>query len=160
MPAALHEGHRRMARSNQGVARDGSGPHRIRQLERQRLRALVEKDLEIAQQLHADDYQLITPSGAVYSKTAYLDAIASGELDYRVWEPVEPGELAVRMYGGVALIRYQARIELSISGQALAPVRLWHTDAYELRGGRWQAVWPQATTILASHEPPSADDVS
>jgi hypothetical protein len=55
-------------------------------LERRRLRALVAGDPEAAEQLHADDYQLITPSGATLSKHEYLDAIASGELNYRAFE--------------------------------------------------------------------------
>ena len=27
--------------------------------------------------------------------------------------------------------------------------RFWHTDMYDLRDGRWQAVWSQATRIRA-----------
>jgi hypothetical protein len=126
------------------VARDDPEVDRIRQLERERLRALVEKDLNVARQLHADDFELITPNGAVYSKTAYLDEIASGEIDYRVWEPEE---IVVRLYGSAALIRYRARIEITVAGQEHAPVQTWHTDSYELRDGRWQVVWSQATAI-------------
>jgi hypothetical protein len=56
-------------------------------------------------------------------------------------------EIAVRLNGQIALIRYQARIEITFAGQARAPVRTWQTDAYELRDGRWQVVWSQATAI-------------
>jgi hypothetical protein len=83
MSNALHEGHRRMASRTQDVAHDGPEMDRIRQLERDRLCALVEKDQDVARQLHAGEFELITPFGAVYSKTACLDAIASGEIDYR-----------------------------------------------------------------------------
>ena len=30
--------------------------------------------------------------------------------------------------------------------------RFWHTDIYELRDGRWQVVWSQATRIPAMTE--------
>jgi hypothetical protein len=31
----------------------------------------------------------------------------------------------------------------------LALTFIWHTDHYELRAGRWQIVWSQATAVRA-----------
>ncbi len=59
----------------------------IRATERERLRALVAADLSIADRLHADDFQLINPGGGVLTKAQYLGGIASGYLNYRLWEP-------------------------------------------------------------------------
>jgi hypothetical protein len=112
--------------------------------ERERLRALVEADVEGASRQHADDYQLINPLGGALSKADYLEAIASGAIDYQVFEP--DSEIAVRLYGGAAAVRYQARIEIAFGGR-LHVLRAWHTDLYEQRGGRWQVVWSQATEI-------------
>jgi hypothetical protein len=112
----------------------------IRTVERARLRALVDVDIEAARRLHADDFQLITPSGFAHSRESYLGAIASGTLNYRVFEPVS--EIDVRLFGKAAIIRYQSRIDLG-TWQA----NVWHTDSYELRAGRWQIVWSQATEI-------------
>src|SRR3954453_7255612 len=58
----------------------------IREIERQRLHALVTGDLAAADLLHADDFQLITPSGRTLSKQDYLGGISSGHLNYRLWE--------------------------------------------------------------------------
>jgi hypothetical protein len=44
----------------------------LRATERERLRALVEGDLEVADLLHACDFALITPSGIVLSKVEYV----------------------------------------------------------------------------------------
>jgi hypothetical protein len=44
------------------VIREGDEADRIGDFEHQRLRALVEADMEVARQLHADDFQLINPS--------------------------------------------------------------------------------------------------
>ena len=116
----------------------------LRETERARLRAHVAKDVKTAEQLHADDFQLISPGGGTHSKTQYLDAVASGAIDYRVWEP--DGPIEVRLYGDGAVIRYRAHIEIVLaSGQQSA--RTWHTDVYEKRDGRWQVVWSQATVI-------------
>ena len=59
----------------------------LRSIERQRLRALVEADVASARRLHADDFQLVNPAGGALSREQYLGQIASGELDYLVWEP-------------------------------------------------------------------------
>jgi len=61
----------------------------LAEIERGRLRALVNADLAFADQVHAEDFQLITPGGDSLSKEDYLESIASGEVDYLVWEPEE-----------------------------------------------------------------------
>jgi hypothetical protein len=116
----------------------------IRETEHQRLRALVAAEIELANSLHSDDYQLITPSGQSISKQDYIGGIASGDLVYSLFEPVS--DIAVRLYGNAAAVRYQARIEIRFSDQRDSGL-FWHTDIYEMRDGRWQAVWSQATRI-------------
>jgi hypothetical protein len=118
----------------------------IRDLERRRLAALVATDLATAEALHADDYELIPPGGHPISKREYLDAIGSGALDYEVFEP--SSEIRVRMFGSeAAAVRYKARIMIHDHEGGTDAGLFWHTDLYELRGGRWQAVWSQATRI-------------
>jgi uncharacterized protein DUF4440 len=116
----------------------------LRDTERERLRSLVAPDQPVAERLHADDYELITPGGATMSKREYLDSIASGDLDYLVFEPIS--EIRVRRYDRGAILRYRVRIEILVNG-AKDTGNFWHTDAYELRGDLWQAVWSQATRI-------------
>jgi hypothetical protein len=116
----------------------------IRATERARLRALVDANMEVARQLHADDFQLINPVGVPSSKEQYLGAVASGELDYLRWEP---GPIDVRVYGDAAIIRYQSQLDNVVQGQHLGLRPHWHTDSYEKRKGRWQVVWSQATVV-------------
>jgi hypothetical protein len=116
----------------------------IRSTERERLRALVQADTVVARRLHADDFQLINPFGGSLSKDQYLGGIASGVIDYLVWEP---DSIAVRVYGPAALIRYQSQLEIVVQGQRIPRARYWHTDSYEKRNGQWQVVWSQATAI-------------
>lgn len=118
---------------------DATGLDRI---ERERLRALVERDMDRAAELHADDFQLITPSGRTLSKAEYLEAVRSRDIDYASWDA---GEIVVRAYGDVAVIRYCA--EMTFGGKDSPRLSLWHTDLYERRDGRWQVVWSQATAI-------------
>jgi hypothetical protein len=117
-------------------------PAEIRDIEASRLWSLVEPDLELARRLHADEYELITPTGTQLSKELYLGMIASGRLVYQVFEPVSG--IDVRGGGDWALLRYRARISIE-EGDHLADFVCWHLDSYELIDGRWQAVWSQAT---------------
>jgi hypothetical protein len=117
----------------------------LRATERERLRALVEVDMDVARRLHADDFQLITPTGMALSKAQYLGMVASGELDYRVWEP--DSLIDVRAYGPVALIRYRSQLANIYGGQQTGLRHYWHTDTYERRDGHWQVVWSHATEI-------------
>jgi uncharacterized protein DUF4440 len=111
-------------------------------MERRRLRALVNADLGVAEELHADDFQLITPEGDSLSKQEYLQAIASGDVNYQVWEPEEIESL---VHEASACLRYRSTIKIVVGGQESGPDRYWHTDFYEKRAGRWQVVWSQAT---------------
>jgi hypothetical protein len=88
--------------------------------------------------------ELITPGGNALSKADYLGAVASGAIDYQVWEPDSPIE--VRLYGLDAVIRYRSHIEIVGGGRKISG-HYWHTDSYEKRVGRWQVVWSQATEI-------------
>jgi hypothetical protein len=133
-----------MATDEEQKSREDREADEIRNLERQRLRALVEADMGVANELHADDFELITPSGRVLSRDQYLGDISSGETDYLLWEP-DP-EIRVRLYDQMAVIRYWSHIEIIARGQK-GSFRAWHTDAYERRNGRWQVVWSQATAI-------------
>jgi len=115
----------------------------IRSIERERLRALVDADIETADRLHAADFQLITPSAGEYDKEDYLGEIQSGVLDYRVWNP---GEITVRLYDDVAVIRYaDTGFEVWVEGTLAWQGRLRHTNLYERRDGRWQIVWSHAS---------------
>ena len=117
---------------------------RLRDIERERLRSLVDADVVTARRFHADDFQLINPKGGSLSKEQYLGDIASGDLDYLEWEP---GDIRVRLYADSAVIRYQAHLRISVKGSPGREVTFWHTDLYEKRNGQWQVVWSHATQI-------------
>jgi hypothetical protein len=124
---------------------DSTTADRIRAIEQTRLRALVDADITVAGPLHADDFQLINPVGEALSRGDYLGAIASGDLDYLVFEPASPIE--VRLYGQSAIIRYQSNIDIVVAGLGRLTHQAWHTDLYERRNGQWMTVWSQATAI-------------
>jgi ketosteroid isomerase-like protein len=119
----------------------------VRAVQRQRSTALLNADIPAAERIHADDFQLITPLGAVFSKEQYLGAVAAGILKYAVIEVDSP--IDVRVYGDVVLSRYRVQIEVDVQGQRYPRAAYWFTDAYERRDERWQIVWSQGTGIAS-----------
>jgi hypothetical protein len=117
----------------------------LRATERARLAALVGRDLPLAQALHAPDFQLVTPGGRAFTRDEYLGRIERGDLRYLRWEP---DEIAVRVHGDAAVLRYTATLQLDSDDGPGDPFRCWHIDSYERdAGGAWQVVWSQATAI-------------
>ena len=117
----------------------------VQAIERERLAALLKADIQTAGRIHADDFQLITPLGAVFSKDQYLGAVAAGVIKYVVMEL--ESQVDARVYGDVVLIRYRAAIEIDVQGQRYPRASYWFTDAYEKRDECWQIVWSQGTGI-------------
>ena len=111
--------------------------------ERERLHALVTGDVDRAEQLHSEDFQLINPLGGALSKEQYLGGISGGQIHYLYWEPES---IAVRLYGDAAVIRYRSELEIVVQGRHIPRQRYWHTDLYERHGMQWQVVWSHATT--------------
>lgn len=120
----------------------------FRSLEERRTRALVDRDLTTLEELHAAEYQLITPTGKVFSREAYLSAIKA-EPFYAEWEV---GAMNFRTSAQMAVIRYRARLRFPSGREVVC----WHTDSYERRAHGWQAIWSQATEIPQASSIPSA----
>lgn len=117
----------------------------IHHIQQERAGALLAPNIETARRIYADDFQLITPLGAVFSKNEYLGAVEAGVLRYSVIELDSP--LQVRLCGDVALVRYRTQIEIEVQGQRYLRSPYWFTDAYEKRDGQWQIAWSQGTGI-------------
>jgi predicted ester cyclase len=117
----------------------------IRSIERTRLQAMVDGDLDVATPLYSDDYQLVNPGGGTASKDEFLGFIASGDVDFLVWEPIT--EIQVHLSGlNTAIIRYQSQIDIVVGGDKSSN-QVWHTNLYEKRDGQWQIVWEQSTEV-------------
>ena len=111
----------------------------FRELEVERTRALVARDVAKIRRMHAPDYELISVPGRVMSLERYLSLMAQ-DVFYAHWEH---GHMRVQVSPGMAAVRYQAKITFP-SGKV---VDCWHTDIYALQDGAWKAVWSQGTQL-------------
>ena len=116
------------------------------ELEKKRLRALVDADMVTLDALHAPAFVLVHPGGGVWSKEHYVGGIGTGAIDYRRFEPTSAIEAAVD--GGLAVLRYRSAIDIHVQGREPGRLACWHMDCYRVApGGEWQVVWSQATEI-------------
>jgi hypothetical protein len=132
------------AAASHAFAAHSSAADQLRQIERTRLRALVDADTQTAGRLIAADFQLINPGGAPLGRDEYLGAIAAGAIDYLAFEPTS--QIVVRQSGNSAALRYQVHFDLVVGGTRLTHEG-WITELYERRNGGWQIVWEQATAV-------------
>mgnify|MGYP003438877863 CR=1 FL=1 len=126
-------------KNSAATANTAMNPDFFRALEARRTRAIVERDMEDIERLHAPEYQLVTPAGRTFSRSRYMELIKA-EPFYAAWEH---GQIEVRTSPEMAVVRYQAKITFPSGGV----VNCWHTDTYELRSSEWLAVWSQATEL-------------
>ncbi len=118
---------------------------RLRCIERQRLRSLVDVRVADADALHTYDFELIHPGGGVWSREQYLGGIASGDINYRRFEAVSG--IDVMVDGNLGVLRYRSIIDIAVGGQQAGLLDCWHMDCYRCTGGDWRVRWSQATAI-------------
>lgn len=123
---------------------DQTTTHTLRETEKSRLDALVAANVPVVEQLHADDFQMIPPTGYPLTRETYLDAIANNVIDFRAYEPVS--EITVQLHADSAVLQYKSHVEVT-AARGMLSHGAWHTCLYEVRDGRWQIVSEQTTAI-------------
>jgi hypothetical protein len=118
---------------------------RLRQLETQRLRALVDADVSLASRLIASDFELINPLGSVLTRNDVLGDVRSGALDFL--SDTVTSHVRVRLHGNTAVLRYRHTIDIVVIPVGHLTHPAWTTASYERRKGNWQIVWEQTGAI-------------
>ena len=91
----------------------------------------------------ADEYVLITPTGAIKSKRDVIRELATPGMKM---EPFEPFDVQVRMYGDTAVVTGRMRQRFVLGGIRYAN-DLRYTDVYVKRKTRWVLVSAHASTV-------------
>jgi hypothetical protein len=118
---------------------------RLRQIEKQRLQALVDAEVAVAGPLIASDFELINPIGEVLSREDVLGGVASGNLDFL--SDTVTSQIRVRLHGKTAILRYRHTIDVTVVPVGHLTHPAWTTASYERRNGSWQIVWEQTGAI-------------
>ena len=133
------------------------GPHRgdgeqdlsttrnqIRSLEQRLRHDVVIADAADLDRLLGSEFAAVTPDGACVTRENYLDALATGVLDFRALKFVSP--IGVRTDGQQAVVTFSSRLDVS-AGKTHLRHEARHTEVWEKIHDRWQVVWSQTTAI-------------
>ena len=119
----------------------------LRQLERERLQAIVSPNSDRLETLHHPDFLLCNPSGGILSRSSYLSGLCDGSIKYARFEPVTAVE--VIQHADLGVVRYRSVIDISIRGGPMGHLECWHLDVYTRDEiGGWRCRWSQATDTI------------
>lgn len=128
-----------------------AGTAAVEKAERSRFEAMVQHDYAALDRLLSGDLTYGLSDGTVKSKEAFLAALKAGTLSYTSISPVE---LAVRLYGGTAVVNGVADMVVAPKAGEM-PIRVRFTDVYVFREGRWVMVaWQSARAPLHEGQAP------
>jgi hypothetical protein len=119
----------------------------LREVEEERLRAIVNADAAVLEQLHAPGFRLCTPSGMIWDRTQYLGGLVDGSIRYLRFEP--QSEIECVESGSLGVVRYLSNIDVLVKGRPQGHLECRHLDVYVRGDNRmWRCLWSQATDTV------------
>jgi ketosteroid isomerase-like protein len=100
-------------------------------------------DSSFHEQILADDWSVIHPTGQIMTKADVLRDAFSGDRDVTF---SEIDEIKVRDFGSFAIVTGRTRVEGRFDGQD-AKVTLRFTDVFTHSHGEWQCIASQGTFV-------------
>jgi ketosteroid isomerase-like protein len=123
------------------MRRDGESE--IRDLERQRFRAMETVDVAALDRILSDDLIYTHANGLQHTKAELIGVIGSGDFKY---ESITPGDIRVRIYNETAVVTGHASMKIK-SGAGEQIFKLCYLDVYVKQEGRWQMVAWQSSRV-------------
>lgn len=122
------------------VMREGESD--IRELERQRFRAMEQVDVATLDRILSDDLIYTHANGLQQTKAELIGVLGSGDMKY---ESITPGDhVRVRIYDQAAVVTGRASIKIKARGEEQS-FEICYLDVYVKQEGRWQMVaWQSA----------------
>ncbi len=124
----------------------------LREVERRRLRSLVEVAVDDLYALHAPEFVLVTPSGVVWNREHYVGGVVDGTINYRRFEATS--NIDVVIDGDLGVLRYRSAIDIQVLDRGRGTLECWHVDCYRRNApdASWRVFWSQATAIESLEE--------
>jgi len=115
----------------------------LKQMEMERVEALMKCDAGFFDRTTADDYTMITSSGELRNKARAMGDLKSGEVKF---QSADVDELEVRVYGDTAVVTGRHTQKAHSAGNDISG-QYRFTRVYVKQKGQWKAVAYQATHI-------------
>jgi len=124
-------------------AADADTKRKVRNLEKKRIRAMIDGDRLFLNHILADDLTYSHSTGIVQTKSDFIESVAGGDIDYL---SIGPAGTDIRIYNDTAVVTGTAAFEVKAGGEHHA-VSLRYTCVYVEREGVWQVVAWHSTRI-------------
>jgi ketosteroid isomerase-like protein len=121
----------------------GDGESEIRELERQRFRAMERVDVATLNRILSDDLIYTHANGLQQTKAELIGVLGSGDFKY---ESIAPDDVRVRVLKDTALVTGRASMKIK-SGAGEQTFKLCYLDVYVKQDGRWQMVAWQSSRV-------------
>jgi ketosteroid isomerase-like protein len=123
------------------VKRDDEGE--IRELERQRFRAMEQVDVPTLNRILSDDLVYTHANGLQHTKAELIGVLGSGDFKY---ESITTGDTRVHIYKETAVVTGRATMNIKRAGEEQT-FKLCYLDVYVKQDGRWQMVAWQSSRV-------------
>jgi len=141
--ALLAQGTKSASLAKNQTAGDQTVQNLLKQMEKQRVEALMKGDAGFFDRTTADDYTMITSSGELRNKARAMSDLKSGEVKF---QSADVDELEVRVYGDTAVVTGRHTQKAQSAGNDISG-QYRFTRVYVKLNGQWKAVAYQATHI-------------
>jgi ketosteroid isomerase-like protein len=126
------------------MTRDGESE--IRELERQRFRAMERVDVATLNRILSDDLIYTHANGLQQTKAELIGVLGSGDMKYESITPSD--DIRVRIFGQAAVVTGRASIKIKARGEEES-FSICYLDVYVKQDGRWQMVAWQSSRVAA-----------
>lgn len=128
-----------IAQSHDNVSKDAKVKEEIQKLFADLNTAITKKDRATLEQLYAEEFQFVRPSGAMATKSAHIDGIMSNDPTSSMPVPAPVIERLI-VYGDVVISRGNVRSTAV-------------TSIFVKKDGRWQLLQAQGTRLAPERNP-------
>ena len=112
-------------------------------LDRQRMIALTQMDIEKVKEFLSDDLVWTHASGRVDSKGNQIASMEAGEI---VYSRYDPSDVKAQDYGDFVVLTGKADIHVNFRGTLYA-LDVRFTDGWSMKDGKWKMVFWYSTTF-------------
>jgi ketosteroid isomerase-like protein len=120
------------------------GESEIRELERQRFRAMERVDVATLNRILSDDLIYTHANGWRQTKAELIGVLGSGDFKYESITPSD--DIRVRIFDQAAIVTGRASIKIKAHGEAQG-FTICYLDVYVKQDGRWQMVAWQSSRV-------------
>ncbi|MFB3852237.1 MAG: SgcJ/EcaC family oxidoreductase [Vicinamibacterales bacterium] len=115
----------------------------VKELGERWMKAMMDRDPATLEEIYADDYTFVDPTGKLMSREDDINDVRSGKLKF---ESHDQSNVRTRVYGDTAVVTGISNVKGTYEGEDISGRYRW-TDTYVRQNGEWRVAASQVTRI-------------